>query len=287
MKSLIALTLLAAAVAMPAAAEPLAKLLTPQALSDAEGVIILDIRAPKAFAAGHVEGARNVPYGAWRGPQTNPGARLSDAALTALLQVAGVGPESRVVVLNEGDSPSAFGATARVYWTLKSAGLTEIAILNGGMRAWQTAKLPLTSDAAPFEPSTATFTLSDRWSVDRAEVDAVIAGESEALLIDARPDIFFKGGKKHPAARLPGTLRSAVNLVHESFFGQNGAMSEDGAYVRDLAREAGWTPGRTVVSFCNTGHWAASNWFALSEIAEIEDVRLYPESMVGWHATGS
>ncbi|MEL6481756.1 MAG: sulfurtransferase, partial [Pseudomonadota bacterium] len=44
---------------------------------------------------------------------------------------------------------------------------------------------------------------------------------------------------------------------------------------------------RTVVSFCNTGHWAASNWFALSEIAEIEDVRLYPESMVGWHATGS
>ncbi|MEO1532080.1 MAG: rhodanese-like domain-containing protein, partial [Pseudomonadota bacterium] len=239
MKSLIALTLLAAAVAMPAAAEPLAKLLTPQALSDADDVIILDIRAPKAFAAGHVEGARNVPYGAWRGPQTNPGARLSDAALTALLQVAGVGSESRVVVLNEGDSPSAFGATARVYWTLKSAGLTEIAILNGGMRAWRTAKLPLTTDAAPFEPSTATFTLSDRWSVDRAEVDAVIAGESEALLIDARPDIFFKGGKKHPAARLPGTLRSAVNLVHESFFGQNGAMSEDSAYVRDLAREAG------------------------------------------------
>ncbi|MEL6482230.1 MAG: sulfurtransferase, partial [Pseudomonadota bacterium] len=67
MKSLIALTLLAAAVAMPAAAEPLAKLLTPQALSDAEGVIILDIRAPKAFAAGHVEWARDVPYGAWRG----------------------------------------------------------------------------------------------------------------------------------------------------------------------------------------------------------------------------
>ncbi|MEM9764221.1 MAG: rhodanese-like domain-containing protein [Pseudomonadota bacterium] len=288
MKSLIALTLLALVAAMPAAAAaPLSKLLTPQALSDADDVIILDIRAPKAFATGHVAGARNVPYGAWRGPQTNPGARLSDDALTALLRAAGVGPDSRVAVLNEGDSPSAFGATARVYWTLKSAGLTEIAILNGGMRAWQTAKLPLTTDAASFEPSTATFTLRDTWSADRAEVDAVIAGESDALLIDARPDIFFKGGKKHPAARLPGTLRSAVNLVHESFFGQNGVMSEDGAYVQDLAREAGWTPGRRMVSFCNTGHWAATNWFALSEIAKIEDVRLYPESMVGWHATGS
>ncbi|MEL6766339.1 MAG: rhodanese-like domain-containing protein [Pseudomonadota bacterium] len=288
MKRLIALALLIAATALPAgAAAPLGKLITPEALSAAEEVVILDIRAPKAFVAGHVPAARNVPYGAWRGPKTNPGARLSDEGLTAVLQRAGVTPESRVVVLNEGDSPSAFGATARVYWTLKSAGLSEIAILNGGMKAWQAAKLPVATDAAPFEPSQATFALSDAWSVDRAGVDAVIAGESDAMLIDARPDIFFKGGKKHPAARLPGTLRSAVNLVHESFFGQNGVMSEDGDYVRGLAREAGWTPGRTVVSFCNTGHWAASNWFALSEIAGIEDVRLYPESMVGWHATGS
>ncbi|MEL7140101.1 MAG: rhodanese-like domain-containing protein, partial [Pseudomonadota bacterium] len=76
-------------------------------------------------------------------------------------------------------------------------------------------------------------------------------------------------------------------LLHESFFGKNGQMSEDPEYVLSLAREAGWTPGKTVVSFCNTGHWAASNWFALSEVAGIEDVRLYPESMVGWHQAGS
>ncbi|MEO0762771.1 MAG: NADH-quinone oxidoreductase subunit NuoN, partial [Pseudomonadota bacterium] len=54
------------------------------------------------------------------------------------------------------------------------------------------------------------------------------------------------------------------------------------AAVMAAAEAAGWTPGRTVVSFCNTGHWAASNWFALSEIGGIEDVRLYPESMAGW-----
>ena len=40
------------------------------------------------------------------------------------------------------------------------------------------------------------------------------------------------------------------------------------------------------MSFCNTGHWAATNWFALSELAGIENVKLYPESLVGWSHAG-
>ena len=44
--------------------------------------------------------------------------------------------------------------------------------------------------------------------------------------------------------------------------------------------------GVTLVSFCNTGHWASTNWFALSEIAGIPNVKLYPESMVGWSKRG-
>ena len=51
-----------------------------------------------------------------------------------------------------------------------------------------------------------------------------------------------------------------------------------------LAKEAGVEAGtdRPIASFCNTGHWAATNWFALSEVAGIPNVKLYPESMVGW-----
>jgi len=39
---------------------------------------------------------------------------------------------------------------------------------------------------------------------------------------------------------------------------------------------------KTIVSYCNTGHWAATNWFALSELSGLKGVKLYPESMVGW-----
>ncbi len=50
----------------------------------------------------------------------------------------------------------------------------------------------------------------------------------------------------------------------------------------------GFDPAKAsgAVSFCNTGHWAATNWFALSEMAGVKGVRLYPESMVGWTGAG-
>ena len=40
--------------------------------------------------------------------------------------------------------------------------------------------------------------------------------------------------------------------------------------------------GKPTVTFCNTGHWAAINWFVLSELLGRENVLLYPESVVAW-----
>ena len=55
---------------------------------------------------------------------------------------------------------------------------------------------------------------------------------------------------------------------------------------RGLWPASGYTDDAGLISFCNTGHWAATNWFALSELAGIDNVRLYPESMVGWSHAG-
>ena len=55
----------------------------------------------------------------------------------------------------------------------------------------------------------------------------------------------------------------------------------------EIVRDAGYVDdGKELVSFCNTGHWAATNWFALSELAGVEGVKLYPESMVDWANSG-
>ncbi len=265
------------------------KLLTPaQLIEMADGnVTILDIRGPGAYAEGHVDGAVNAPYGLWRGPREDPGRRLSDEQLTMLLQSLGVTPEKPVIVTYAGKSDTDFGAAARVYWTLKSAGVQQIAILNGGLQAWAEAGLTLSTDPVAAEPSQMQARLSDQWLLTRDGVLDVVEGRSDAHLVDARPLEFFEGDAKHGAAAQAGTLEGALNLVHSSWFGPDHyKMISTPEAAEEIARNAGYdgTPGdgEVLVSFCNTGHWAATNWFALSEIAGIENVKLYPESMVGW-----
>jgi len=41
-------------------------------------------------------------------------------------------------------------------------------------------------------------------------------------------------------------------------------------------------PNGEVVSFCNTGQAAATNWFVLAELLGRSDVRLYDGSMSEW-----
>ena len=41
---------------------------------------------------------------------------------------------------------------------------------------------------------------------------------------------------------------------------------------------------KPVISYCNTGHWASTNWFVLSEVLGKKNVRVYDGSMVEWSA---
>ncbi len=43
-------------------------------------------------------------------------------------------------------------------------------------------------------------------------------------------------------------------------------------------------PAGPAVSYCNTGHRAATDWFVLHELLGCQDVRLYDGSMVEWTA---
>ena len=270
----------------PADAAPWNKLLTPAELAARNDVTIIDIRSPREYATAHIPGALNAPYPAWRGPANNPGKPLGDARLTELLQGLGLRPESRVAVTHAGLDETDFGAAARVYWTLKSAGLSEIAILNGGVRGWVAEGRTLSVEPARADPSRARFSLSGEWMAGREEVAAIIAGERNGTLLDARSDAFRSGGAKHPAAKAAGTLAGSEQLVYDTWFEAGGHEMTPAERLTRLAEARAPDGDDETVSFCNTGHWAAINWFALSEMAGHEQVKLYPESMVGWVKNG-
>ena len=276
--------ILAFAVALVAAGASFATqpLLNPAELNTQLGlpnVRVVDIRDPKAFAAGHIPGAVNAPYGKWRGPANNPGEVPPLPQLTELVRSLGLTPATHAVVVSSGSDATDFGAAARVYWTLKVLGLHELSLLNGGVKAWADAKLPQDSVVAQVAPSNYSPKLDASMIATADEVlDDVNKGT--AVLVDARPKAFFEGETRHAAAKVPGTVPGAINVEYSRFFdGEYSGVLQPGK-VRAAAGAI--DPKKDTVAFCNTGHWAATDWFALSEVAGHKNVKLYPGSMVDW-----
>lgn len=249
-------------------------------LSDAN-VRVIDIRDAKSYASRHIPGAVNAPYGQWRGPASNPGELPGLPKLTALVQSLGLSPATHAVVVSSGADATDFGASARIYWTLKVLGLKELSILNGGVKAWTDAKLTQSAEAAKVAASSFQPQLDASLIATKEEVvKRLNAGDS--LLIDARPASFFNGETRAPTAKVPGTLPTAVNFQHDKWFAPGSATFVSSDQAKQVAAASPIDPSKETVSFCNTGHWAATNWFAMSEVLGQKNVKLYAGSMTEW-----
>lgn len=244
-------------------------------------VRIIDIRDAKAYASGHLPGAVHAPYGQWRGPAANPGDLAPLDSLTALVQSLGLTPDTPVVIVSSGLDSTDFGATARVYWTLKVLGAKNLSILNGGVQAWSQAGLPLETQAVKVTASAWKPSVNEALVVRKEELVQHIQ-RKDAQLVDGRPAEFFHGETRHVAAKVPGTIEGAVNFDNARWFAKDQGGRIDVELVKSLAKNYPTQNNQSAVSFCNTGHWAATNWFVASELLGQSETKLYPGSMVEW-----
>ena len=84
------------------------------------------------------------------------------------------------------------------------------------------------------------------------------------------------------AAKARGTLPGAVNIDSDLYFELGSAVLLDKASLQTEADAAHAAPGQEVVTFCNAGHWSATDWFVRSEILGEKNVKLYPGSVIDW-----
>lgn len=252
-------------------------------------LVVLDVRndgATGSFTDAHVPGAVHGAYGTagWRVEKDGIVGMTPDIAdLEALVSGLGIGNDDHVVIVHSGASASDFGAAARVYWTFNYLGHDSVSILDRGFRGWAEAACRPIGSGAGAVPETATFRAEPRPAIliETADVEASL-DDPRVLRLDARPAEQYFGAEKAGPAKAPGRIPDSLGLDQALFF-----TSEGNLKPRDEI--AGIVPARvlngevdTVVSYCNTGHWAATNWFVLSEVLEQDNVRLYDASMTGW-----
>jgi thiosulfate/3-mercaptopyruvate sulfurtransferase len=248
-------------------------------------VFVLDIRpaadGADVYLKGHIPGAIHGDYdkAGWRVERGGvPFLLPTVPELEKLIGELGIDEDTHVVVVPAGQNYSDFGAGARIYWTLKIAGLAKVSILDGGHAGWVAEQNAVEAGAAKPAPKIFTATLNKALMAEAGDVQR-IEQSGGATLIDSRPATFFAGKQKAPASKAYGHIPGAVNVDSATFYDASANRLKPQA---QLASIAATLPGGPAVAYCNTGHWAATDWFVLSEILGRADIKLYYGSMVDW-----
>ncbi len=292
MRNLIFIGLVALTLPFTASARDLQPLVSVDWLADhlgEEGLVVVDVRSSidgserEDFEAGHIPGSvySNYMTAGWRVERDGvPAVLPPEEDLAELIGSLGIDNDTDVVIVPAGVGSTDFGSAARVYWTFKVLGHDRVAILNGGYTAWVEAGKPV--DQGWNEPQTAHFEPDFRPEMVASADDVEDARANGVQLIDNRPADQFLGRDKHPASRAPGTIPDALNLEEHKLTREGTAFLMDQDTITALMDEARIDRDQQAISFCNTGHWAALGWFAMSEIAGYTDLAMYDGSMVDW-----
>lgn len=253
-------------------------LLTPTQLNDRlarGGVVLLHIGERTDYDAGHIPGARFLPYEAISTPHGD-GRTLElppASTLDSVFESLGVSDGMGIVLYWTKDW---YSPTTRVFLTLDYLGLGERAsILDGGLAAWRAAGGPMTTDATPV--TRGSLTVSPRAEViadARAVRDAI--GDGRTALIDARDARFYTGEASDTHAR-DGHVPGARNIPFYSLLDDRGAFKSREVLER-LLDAAGATSGKRIIAYCHIGQQATMVYFAARLLGR--DVRLYDGS---WH----
>lgn len=248
---------------------------------DTRELLQSDNKTPN-FSAGHIPSAVATPYSAIRGPASNPGQLISEEKFSRLASQWGLRPDDHIVFVGTGGDATDFGTTARFYWTFKLAGFTRLSILEGGLGAWMALGYPVSTQSAKVEKTSLKLRFDHAQVATQDGIAKALASNTKPLLIDARPEEYFKGTDRHPQAARAGTLPGAVHLDQEEFFQLNTGKLLSRNELAKIVSDAQIGPRGEAIAFCNAGHWSATTWFVMSEILGMTNVRMYPESAVGW-----
>ena len=168
----------------------------------------------------------------------------------------------------------------RLWWMLKWAGHEAVAVLDGGLQAWQAAGGEVTDRAEPrhfqtnFELQPARTALVDAQAVLNG------IGRPQLTVLDARAGARYRG-ETEPLDPVAGHIPGALNRPFASNLGADGLFKPAAMLRAEFdALLAGRDPA-SVVHQCGSGVSAVPNLLAM-EIAGLPRTALYAGSWSDW-----
>lgn len=271
---------------------PLAQLMSPEQLAERleqPKLVVLDCRfalddvdyGQRSYAGGHIAGAdfadleRDLSGPVVKGvsgrhPLPQPG------RLIERLQSWGVDNDSDVVLYDDG--PGAFAA--RAWWLLAWLGKRSgVYVLDGGLKAWHAAGLPLSLDPAEKREGHFSGKPDQAMLVSAQQLNKRL-GSPELTLLDARALPRFRG-EVEPIDPVAGHIPGAQCAAFTDNLGADGRFLPAEQLRQRFAAVLGARQPENLVAYCGSGVTACHNLFALC-LAGYPLATLYAGSWSEW-----
>ena len=243
-------------------------------------VVIVDIRKVEDYKAGHIPNAVNVFYGSWaimKGGLRNELPANDD--LFDVIGSAGIGSDSVVVLVGKTDAIPDRTDISRVAWTLKYAGIPNVAILDGGYNKWTADKKAVSTDA--MKPKTNPYQAKVNESLFAAK-DYVIKSIGKATIVDVREPDFYKGVKKLDFVAKTGRIPKAVNLPTSQAYKPDGTFKDKAELMKIVSDAVGNDMTKEIITYCDTGKVCTGWSFLMTELMGYKNVKVYDGSSEEW-----
>jgi thiosulfate/3-mercaptopyruvate sulfurtransferase len=241
-------------------------------------LVVLAVGDEKEYAAGHIPGARFLPYMDTHSMESPGGLTVELLPMPELeknFSRLGVSNDSRVILYFTGNQVT---YTTRVFLTLDAMGMgAQTSLLDGGYGVWKGEGRPVTGEVPKVTPGNLKACPRPEVIADLDYVKSHLKA-SDVRIIDARLPEYYTGAKKPGGQRL-GHIPGAANVPFVSLFDEQNKLKPRAEVAASFAA-AGVTQGKQMVSYCHIGQQATAVYFAARYLGI--DARMYDGSWEEW-----
>ncbi|MCY4051743.1 MAG: sulfurtransferase [Gammaproteobacteria bacterium] len=235
---------------------------------------IVDLRPDSAVNQDFIPGAIRLDYGQLiRKAGMVEGMLPELEALTALISSLGIDPDTRVIAYDEN---SGIRAT-RLLWTLYVCSHQNVTLLDGGIKAWKKAGLPIETTPAISTPKPYTCTIDE--SVV-AELDHVMDSldNHDRCILDVRSYEEYIGNDIR--AKRGGHIPSACIYEWDNVLDDHNQLRNPDEILAELL-EAGVDPKHEIIPYCQS-HRRSAHMFHILKWLGYPRVCAYHGSWSEW-----
>ena len=239
---------------------------------------VISAQSAKNYKTSHITGSVHIDHNTLYKTTGPKGILLSSSALATYFGKKGISNTNTIIIYDDGKNKYA----SRVYWVLKYLGAKNVKILHKDMKAWRTARVPLTKSATKIQAAKFTASVNKSTIVNAAYVKAHLK-DSKVVIVDVRHITEFNGTSPKPVSK--GHIPGSVNVNWEDIITATGALKSKDALKKIFAAK-GVTSGKTIVLYCATSVRTGIEYVALKSILGYPNVKVYDGAYNEWDSLG-